>query len=236
MRERVSGVARFPRPRPEWQATPAAARMPVKRERPIPFRAEMVRAILAGAKLQTRRIVDVNGIRPGRWSHDDIATFRQDPATGRLWQAWSARLQIWSNILRSPYPLATHLWVREAWRAPRIYDDIPPRAIPAEIPVSYLAAAGPQQDGRYRHAKFMPRRFARITLALAELRCERLQSITEEDARAEGVAVLTPMTGGATSHVERYRELWESIHGRQAWDRNPWVWVISFTLESPRPG
>lgn len=70
----------------------------------------------------------------------------------------------------------------------------------------------------------MPRWASRITLEITGVRVERLRSMTQEDARAEGViAASGPMEAGLA-----FRELWDSIYGPDSWQANPWVWVIEF--------
>lgn len=83
-----------------------------------------------------------------------------------------------------------------------------------------------------RLARFMPRAASRITLAITEVRAERLQDITEEDARAEGVVASS--VGGDLNHRGQFRKLWDSINAARApWSENPWVWVVSFRRVDP---
>ena len=82
----------------------------------------------------------------------------------------------------------------------------------------------------------MPRRASRITLEVTSVRVERLQTITEADAIAEGIdrAPGGPWRsydadgGCCYSAIESYRSLWESINGAESWTANPWVWVVEF--------
>jgi hypothetical protein len=91
----------------------------------------------------------------------------------------------------------------------------------------------------------MPRWASRLTLAVEEIRVERLQSITEDDARAEGAPAWLPGEGpvseervrcedGVWSSVSRrdgFSDLWDRINGQRpgaAWADNPWVWVVEF--------
>lgn len=128
--------------------------------RPILFSAPMVRAILDGTKTQTRRAL--KGAQPA------------DPV-----DRWLAAGQ----VLRCPYgALGDTLWVRETWRGD---------------PVEYRAdthSHGPADGSRdaesvnWRPSIFMPRWASRLTLRITEVRVERLQEISEDDAAAEGVA------------------------------------------------
>jgi hypothetical protein len=83
----------------------------------------------------------------------------------------------------------------------------------------------------------MPRWASRITLEITDVRVERLQDISEEDAIAEGVkwfssgAVECP--GMPETPVDAYRSLWEKISGSGSWEKNPWVWCISFKRTEP---
>jgi hypothetical protein len=78
----------------------------------------------------------------------------------------------------------------------------------------------------------MPRSLSRITLEITGVRCERLQNISEADAKAEGCDGNCPV-GYIPAHqkspcVYHYAQLWESINGAGSWAENPWVWVIEF--------
>jgi hypothetical protein len=79
-------------------------------------------------------------------------------------------------------------------------------------------------EGAWRPSIHMPRWASRILLEITDVRVERLRSMTQEDARAEGViAASGPMEAGLA-----FRELWDSIYGPDSWQANPWVWVIEF--------
>ena len=70
----------------------------------------------------------------------------------------------------------------------------------------------------------MPRWASRITLEITEVRVERLQDISEDDARAEGVEYEDCWT----TYRQAFEGLWCKINGSGSWDANPWVWVIEF--------
>ncbi len=97
----------------------------------------------------------------------------------------------------------------------------------------------------------MPRWASRITLEITNIRVERLNDISEEDARAEGLKYhsLYNEWGGVEAHPasrpncpqwrwyekpsEAFKYLWESINGPESWQENPWVWVIEFKRVAP---
>ncbi len=83
-----------------------------------------------------------------------------------------------------------------------------------------------------RPAIFMPRAVSRITLQITDVRVERLQSISEADAREEGCGFLLPeypqWDGDPNLYRKLFRVLWESINGAGSWPANPWVWCVSF--------
>ena len=201
------------------------------KERPILFSAPMVRAILAGEKTQTRRIIkpqpDSRGLR-----------------LTHIWEDWHGR------SIKCPYgDIGDHLWVREAfvwtwnekankWDAfykadgDYVYDD-----------------RGP---ARWKPSIHMPRFISRITLEVTGVRVERLGDISNMDAISEGVLTLDkrdyfpelydeqgvwkrefgkPIPGPSLRQL--FERLISSIHGVDIWDINPWVWVIEFKKIKP---
>ena len=82
----------------------------------------------------------------------------------------------------------------------------------------------------------MPRWASRIDLEITDIRVERVQEITEEDAMAEGVwGKDEPYQGVGDLPSDRFRDLWDSINAKRGygWDIKPWVWVISFRRIKP---
>jgi len=193
------------------------------KERPILFSAPMVSAILAGAKSQTRRVV--------KWpawlladDYDNAALeLRSSPEIALMQDGRPMRR------FRCPYGQpGDRLWVRETWAVPHRYDGHGPSNIPTlDVRVHY--AASEDRGGlRWRPSIHMCRWASRITLEVTGVRVERLQEISDEDAKAEGVADLGERLLGVTPHRARFFNLWESINGPGSWDANPWVWVIEF--------
>lgn len=194
------------------------------KERGITFSGPMVIALLEGRKTQTRRIVKNR-------KHPD---FGCDIAPGEL-----AREQ--QHVIERSCPYGKpgdRLWVKEAWRTEvDIYNDLAPSELSGEETIIY-EADGDWSDnhtvGRYRHARFMPGWASRILLEITAVRVERLQDISEEDARAEGVT-LPERTCTMYDGIWRdgYRVLWESINGAGSWNASPFCWVLEFRRIEP---
>lgn len=211
-------------------------------ERGIPFSRELVLALLAHKKTQTRR-----AIKDSWWRCLDPEDARD-------------RAQA---LRQCPYGrVGDHLWVREALRTGAAGDwqyDADKRDVLEALPVERLAAfkeweAAKDAKGRtYCHARFLPRVLSRITLQITDIRIQRVQEICEKDAIAEGVTLpLVPYPGkpGKFSPLAQltnapmldmglrwsrrnmyrwaYSCLWDEINGKGSWQSNPWVWAISF--------
>ena len=190
-------------------------------ERPILFSAPMVRALLAGTKTQTRRVVKDTGLYA-----IDAAIHGPETAAREL-QALASRC---------PYGQPGHkLWVREAFSGARAYEmhGYPLKEWGNKI---WFWADGNPQRGDWtkpRPSIHMPRHLSRITLEVTDVRVERLQDISEADAIAEGIGRTASghWLPGPCDHPEwAYHQLWDQINGAGAWGANPWVWVVSFKV------
>jgi hypothetical protein len=189
----------------------------------------MVRAILDGSKTQTRRAIKNFG---------DMEFDGNDPHFGPYWEPYVAGGATGEDArVRCPYGApGDRLWVRETWAHER-----DGTGCPDDTGVLYRATdPGWDDEGtglRWRPSIFMPRIASRILLEITDVRVERLQEISEDDARAEGIDL-----EGFRSHTEgiagrehriQFRTLWESIHGLNSWNANPWVWAITFRRLKP---
>lgn len=93
-----------------------------------------------------------------------------------------------------------------------------------------------QFEGAWVPSIHMPRWASRILLEITDVRVERLNSISQEDAQAEGLELTgwrptysDPDSGGEVmTPYDNFAELWSSIYGDESWQANPWVWVIEF--------
>lgn len=220
------------------------------RERPILFSGEMVRAIREGRKTQTRRIVkpqpSLNAISLYH-NGDIIAADIEDDETGAI-----VGYGFDDDERRWPCPYGRpgdRLWVKETHRFPKGLDGMSASEIAASAldanyrkpwaPTRYdsdgavrcrsLVADFGRGWGKTRVSIHMPRWASRILLEIESVRVEQLQSISDADAMAEGIAAWTSPEQTFSPTV-RYHELWESINGPGSWDANPWVWVIEFRV------
>lgn len=198
-----------------------SAEVAVTRERPILFSGEMVRAILDGRKTQTRRIARVTRVQAtgGSLDYAYISTGR-----GRCVVVEGPASDVSSPdeiAAACPYGApGDRLWVRETWRHQGSTETVSAVRYAADEP-----AANPH---RWSPSIFMPRWASRLSLGVVERRFERLQSISEEDARAEGFDAT-----GAVHLAEPARAAfalgWDRINGKRGpWASNPGVWAITF--------
>ena len=223
-------------------------------DRPILLSAPMVRALLAGRKSQTRRVI--KDAPEGEWFADRVG-----PAEWR-WVAPEGRPTM---PIRLPCAPGDRLRVREAWRSKSQLDHMSPSEIGAAsvetgwrspwCPIHYEAdgardnwdALDPSSPpGRRRAAMHMPRWASRLTLLVTDVRVQRVQDISDEDALAEGVEEVAHPRAGQDIDIDgnywaggpkrMFRDLWDSLNGKRpgaAWSDNPWVAAYSFTVEKP---
>ena len=207
-------------------------------DRPILFGAPMVRALLAGTKTQTRRVV-----KPQPRTVDEKPRHLPNE-----WGFWGGSYPDHGSAVRCPYGApGDRLWVRETWA---LVDD---RSKPATTRSGVLYRATDRRERsfsgseKWRPSIHMPRWASRITLEVTGVRVERLQDISEEDAKAEGAAhriapggdlsaVFDALPGEEAAPIgyqAHFRDLWESINGAESWAADPWVWVVSFRRVTP---
>jgi hypothetical protein len=206
-------------------------------DRPILFSAPMITALLAGRKTQTRRLC--------RQANDAALTFVVKIDDALAAPGWFGDEEGDVSFFAG-YAPGDRLWVREAWRTHKAYDDLKPGDMGGEESVwPELDRDNCDAHGRYRHGRFMPRWASRLTLIVTDVRVERLQDCSQDDAIAEGIerggfgSILGWLAyGEANPHHQRhfsdpresYRTLWDSINGDDAWAANPWVTAISFDV------
>lgn len=192
------------------------------KERTIAFNGAMIRAILAGQKTQTRRVikpqpkVTEQRLREmGAWT--DGFTLSQHVDTA--WQHGFIDVDC-------PYGQpGDRLWVREAWRLPSIFK-APTCCLYAHKLALHAADGRNNPASRRQNTMLMPLWATRILLEIVSVRVERLQSISEAAAEAEGITTAECLE--CDGWVNAYSRLWESINGEGSWAANPWVWVVEF--------
>ncbi|MFX13751.1 hypothetical protein EE387_14960 [Salmonella enterica] len=197
------------------------------KERGMIFNGEMVRAILDGRKTQTRR--------PIKWKQTRF-TEMAERDDGSLWP-WAEDCERGGDIwFTCPFgEVGDLIWVRETFgwqirRDPlggtgefRVYRATTPDA------VRYQTASGEVAPIKWIPSIHMPRWASRITLEITDVRVERLNAISEEDAQAEGVQpACYEITPPEAAYRVSFGEVWRGIYGEESWVANPWVWVIEF--------
>lgn len=192
------------------------------KETGLMFKAPLVRAILSGQKTQTRRIVKWRDLQPGlNLAFTGLAAYSYTPDTftleSRNRTGWERR----SSPTLSPVGRAgDRIYVRETFNHFERNENFKPGC------KCFYRADGDCVDLQpWRPAIHMPKHAARIWLEITGLRVERLQSISEEDAKAEGVDAAKYL-GLDRAYARAFSELWETTGGD--WAANPWVWVIDF--------
>lgn len=234
------------------------------KERPILFSGEMVRAILDGRKTQTRRIFKFH-------PEDDGFVFNEKGWPYRSESDGEGLIDMCEIPYKCPYgKKGDRLWVRETWYCDHVFErdyDKTGRLslysltekecenewrgkndehmyFKADTPSGDFQKAGywAEPGSHWKPSIHMPRWASRINLEITNVRVERLQDISEEDAKAEGIKRQTPEHNGPMKYTinldygsfnqptakECFKGLWENINGEDSWDQNPWVWVIEF--------
>lgn len=225
------------------------------------FNGEMVRAILDERKTQTRRIMK----NQPTGDYPDTPALIRNVGTGFQWHGHYGESSIFNCPFGS---VGDRIWVRETWAtlgnedgccvdwndnlckgderaAARIY-----RASCEQRPGDYGLWSIPDNaywnphtenekfEGAWRPSIHMPRWASRILLEITDVRVERLNDISQEDAQAEGMELTgwrptysDPDSGGEVwTPYDNFALLWESIYGEENWQANPWVWVIEFKV------
>ncbi|EMG2640540.1 hypothetical protein [Klebsiella pneumoniae] len=224
------------------------------KERGMIFNAEMVRAILDGRKTQTRRIMKPQPEpcpRGGHWWPSNV--FKTMLHVEEEMQNGKGG---WGGLVGDACPfgdVGDRIWVRETFQGPLVHEELfeeysaYPEKFEKPEYCEYAADGGVRPeycdlDDNLRHgwrpSIHMPRWASRILLEITDVRVERLNAISEEDARAEGI-----IDGGCLNcgepepcgcanpepdATDAFAYLWQSIYGQENWNANPWVWVIEF--------
>lgn len=199
------------------------------KEHPIIFSGEMVKAILECRKTQTRRVIKPQPTMP----KSDCKVYVDRYNKSDRWAFWLP-----NNRMTEPRTwhcpngqISDRLWVRETF---------------SNHPIDgyYYKATDPLTDSIeygccWKPSIHMPRAASRIALEIINIRVERVQEITDTDAKAEGIEIWMEAQGEKTFNLRNQRlslkqlafsYLWDSINAKRGfgWDKNPWIWVIEF--------
>lgn len=228
------------------------------RERSIIMRAESVRAILAGRKTQTRRVVTtrIPAHRPEvfAWFAPRIT---ENKALEGLWCRDESGTP--EFLARCPYGApGDRLWVRESFRFACAHSDddtlcIAYRASQDGLNIGLIVNNIPRPSGitapphsrEWLSPLHMPRWASRLTLEITDVRVQRLQEISEQDAEAEGIVRVDDIGDGNTapayagtdgsftngwSAQSAFARVWDALNAKRGfpWASNPWVWAVTF--------
>lgn len=185
--------------------------------KPILFNTEMVRAILGGRKSCTRRIV--KGFIPNNavWGYTAFTPKGYISCRGTFADGYGEK------FFKLPCKLGDILYVRETWK---------------KAPNGYYYYEDWQRNDiadvtKWKPSIHMPKEAARIWLKVTDVRVERLQEITIDGIRNEGLSSMAVHAGDMEIALKEWELLWSSTIkksdlDRYGWDANPWVWVIEF--------
>ena len=218
--------------------------------KPLLLTGEMVRAILDGRKTRTRR-----PLKPQLYDDAKIIIGEIGSSKGVAYIGDSMSGGHVTRVVSPYGQVGDRLWVRETFCLEhQVEGDQPPpfgdsrpirwefegmesdpegadmwvqphyRATDPTPELAYEDSNG-EPTVRWKPSIHMPRWASRITLEITEIRVERVQEITEEEAISEG---FFPDDG--VSEVYCFSEAWDSLYAKKGlgWYANPWVWVLTF--------
>ena len=204
------------------------------KESPIPFKGDMVRAVLSGQKTQTRRPMKPIPVYP-----DAFGGLRREIHDGQV-HFWASGAELPAHKFRCPYGQPDdRLWVKETHARHPQFAEVAYRADGEE----FEDADGFTWHPKWTPSIFMPRALCRIILEITDIRVERVQNITSDGAIAEGayevrkvgdIAHATWTMDGLDWRYDTPREAfaatWDSLYAARGlgWDVNPWIWVVTF--------
>ncbi|WP_420408634.1 hypothetical protein [Hoeflea sp.] len=221
-------------------------------DQPILFSGAMVLALLDGRKTQTRRVMN-----PQPEPDFILAEFTKDGFTMKPASLFGSPTH---RMLRRLHRPGDRLWVRENWRTPESLDHLSPSEIadqckeagyigpwcPRVTEADNLTHQWSEEDGfseslpagRLRASMHMPRWASRLTLKVTEVRVQRLQDISEDDAAAEGWPAPEDRAKEGLAEIRDaypigwFAHLWDSLNAARGfgWDANPWVSATSFEV------
>ena len=234
------------------------------KERPILFSGPLVRALIAGTKTQTRR--PVKGIEFRGAGGKDGADWNDPSCWGwadEYGDEWALAAAPGVRAIRCPRGVpGDRLWVRETWAylpSEFCHCPQPPEPSPCDPWLQGMGCASARPAAIYRAdystdaqkcpgwkpSIHMPRWASRLTLEITDVRVQRLQEISEEDAKAEGVEPFFTLLPGIgrdqrlttgeraadAEHRASFAVKWDEVYSDgPLWIANPWVWALTFKV------
>lgn len=214
------------------------------KETPLLLSDVMVPPTLDGSKTQTRRL---RGL--------EVVNMNPDARVGAMDnhdRTWDFKMHDGGHQrgVRCPYGMAgDRLWVRETWQ----HSNFPNGPLDEDCSIFFRAdylndPLGPDLERdtssnirrKWKPSIHLPRWASRILLEVVNVRPERLQKISDADARAEGIEIdrhgwssygMDSIPQGTS--IDSFCCLWSSINGIDSWIANPWVWRIEFKRLKP---
>lgn len=222
-------------------------------EKPIIFCQDMVRAILAGRKTRTRRVINQKLL------HTFDLAFQCGEISSPLEDDRISENDLSYILQFAPYQVGDLLWVKETWEPALIgipqynqqrgiiykADDKDNVTLRHYLEVNVNQWLKYYERGGWCSARFMPKWVARLWLEVTKVRVERVQDITEDDAKAEGIEFADTALDGrlyrdyscqklsfTSSPIESYLSLWNFINAKRGfgWDKNPYDFVYDFKV------
>lgn len=239
------------------------------KEIPILFSTDMVKAIMADRKTETRRsrgLYNINlPVWIGSYTPPEKLTYNTEVRSGkRTLGAWFSSITFpgTGRFINCPYGQPGDiLWVRETWADASLGKPLSPATVSFKADYSIETINLPENKGIWKPSIHMPKAAARIWLGVKDLSLQRVQELTVDQIKAEGVRIpidkggvvfnisddhsafnylsadywvstTTPEERTALLYRAFWAELWVSINGPASWHQNPWVWVVKFKVLS----
>jgi len=209
--------------------------------KPILFNTEMVKAILGGIKTVTRRIIKPQPDKKHCYPLGYVNSSTDSKNIGCF--GWGID-EYGGNIhyAKPPYQVGDIIYVRETWTPYCINKKTCSNLLLSHANYCYKASPKECVDSlgcKWHPSIHMPKEVARIFLKVTDVRVERLQNITSDDAVSEGSLLFKKYTNTIIRNTEgtiprtQFMLLWNSTIKKEqieqySWEANPYVWVIEF--------
>jgi len=209
----------------------------------ILFKPELIKAVAEGRKTQTRRVIKPQppeGCSMAVYCYDKLPNFDEWVFAGEDGDPIDMKCP------QPRYYAGETVYIKEAFQVCDIVYDEYAGGSEAGYPLTVVPTVKPAyqvmatykldgiDDGPWRSPIFMPAWAARYFIEITEVKAQRVQEITEEDAEAEGESWMGYGDGenyDVASAVECFANLWNSLNPKHPFESNPWVWAITFRLK-----